>query len=89
MSSFSNKSSVSTEAFLTGGQVKTNPYLDSGKPTPVMFETDAYGNVAVLMPSGCPPDMKAYNENRAFQRQRKTKMVAKLRAKLLAKQGSK
>jgi hypothetical protein len=87
--SLSNRSSLPLNDFLQGGQVKVNPNLDSGRPTPVVFSTAEDGSVSVDMPDGCPPDMKAYNLNRALQRERKTKMAAKLRNKLAAKQGGK
>ena len=43
---------------------------------------DDKGNIFVIQPAGLPPDVRAKNENDAKNRQRKTKLVARLKKKL-------
>ena len=82
---FNNNSSISTEEFMTG-KVNVNASRDKKKPMPVLFTTDMGGNVVCRIPDGTPPDTRAYNENRARQMQRKSKVVARLRARLEKKE---
>ena len=64
---------------------KANPYNDKGVGMPVIMETNNDGSIDVHMPHGAPPDSIGFNMNRAFQKQRVSKAVARLRAKHAAK----
>lgn len=64
---------------------KANPWSNKGRTMKVVFRTMSDGSVKVVMPVGAPPDSVGHNQNRAFQRERKSKMVAKLQAKLAKK----
>lgn len=44
------------------------------------------GSIIVIVPDNLPPDTKAYNLNNAKNQEKKTKMVARLRAKLAMRQ---
>lgn len=61
---------------------KANPWANRGKAMKIALRTMSDGSVKLVMPIGTPPDSVGYNLNRAFQRERKAKMVAKLRAKM-------
>jgi hypothetical protein len=43
------------------------------------------GSIIVVLPDNLPPDTRAYNINNARNQEKKTKMVARLRAKLAKK----
>lgn len=64
---------------------KANAWLDSGAGMKVLMETQPDGSVELVMPMGVAPDTAGYNRNRAFQKERKTKAQARLRAKLAEK----
>jgi len=64
---------------------KANAWLDSGAGMKVLMETQPDGSVELVMPMGVAPDTAGYNRNRAFQRERRTKAQARLRAKLAQK----
>ncbi len=65
---------------------KSNPRLGKGVQMKVLMKATEDGRVEVVMPPGAAPDSVGFNLNRAFQRERKNKMVARLQAKLAAKQ---
>jgi hypothetical protein len=65
---------------------KVNPNADQGPAMKVLMRTQEDGRVEVVMPMGVPPDTRGYNLNRAFQKERKSKVVARLQKKLAAKQ---
>jgi hypothetical protein len=54
----------------------------NGVDTPVLAETHPDGTMTLDAPPNCPPDTLGYNRNCVFQMERKTKMAARLRAKL-------
>jgi len=66
----------------------TDPYLYTknlkwtGYDVPVITETCFDGTIHFAMPVNTPPDTIAFNKNVVFQMERKSKMVARLRAKL-------
>lgn len=64
---------------------KANSWLDSGAGMKVLMETQPDGSVELVMPMGVAPDTAGYNRNRAFQKERRTKAQARLRAKLAQK----
>ena len=51
----------------------------------VLMDTMPDGSVRLVLPAGAAPDTVGYNRNRAFQKERKTKIAARLRAKLDAR----
>jgi len=65
---------------------KVNANVDSGPAMKVLMRTKEDGRVEVVMPMGVPPDTRGYNLNRAFQKERKSKVVARLQKKLAANQ---
>jgi hypothetical protein len=65
---------------------KVNPNADQGPAMKVLMRTQEDGRVEVVMPMGVPPDTRGYNLNRAFQKERVSKVVARLQKKLAAKQ---
>ena len=64
---------------------KANAWLEKGAGMKVLMETQPDGSVELVMPIGVAPDTAGYNRNRAFQKERKTKAQARLRAKLAEK----
>ena len=65
---------------------RSNPRLGRGTQMKVLMKATEDGRVEAVIPAGLPPDSVGYNLNRAFQYQRKNKMVARLQAKLAMKQ---
>jgi hypothetical protein len=65
---------------------KVNASADTGPAMKVLMRTQEDGRVEVVMPMGVPPDTRGYNLNRAFQKERVSKVVARLQKKLAAKQ---
>jgi len=63
---------------LTQKAVRPRAYKQGNK---VVWEEFADGHIELVMPLGTAPAQRGYNENDAFQFQRKTKMVARLRKK--------
>jgi hypothetical protein len=53
---------------------------------PTWRQVNDDGSIVVIIPDNLPPDTKAYNLNNAKNQEKKTKMVARLRAKLAKKQ---
>jgi hypothetical protein len=64
---------------------KSNPRLGKGVQMKVLMKATEDGRVEAVIPPGLPPDSVGFNLNRAFQHQRKNKMVARLQAKLAMK----
>jgi len=64
--------------------ISGNPdrYCSSANTMPIFTRTNPDGSITFAMPSNAPADSIAFNRNRVFQMERKTKMVARLRAKL-------
>jgi hypothetical protein len=58
----------------------TKPKMN--KPIPIVSQMNESTGEMTAHTFGLPPDSVGYNKNKAFQLSRKTKMVAKLRAKL-------
>lgn len=62
--------------------IRGNPNLIKNASMPVFVETNKNGSMSFAMPSNAAPDSIGYSKNIVFQMERKTKMVARLRAKL-------
>lgn len=54
----------------------------NGMDIPVFAEILTDGSINMAVPSKCAPDTMGYNKNYTFQMERRTKMIARLRAKL-------
>lgn len=76
-------SAVAPPMMISG--VKGNPNLGQGS-MPLYVKRNTDGTISYALPSNAPPDSIAYNKNRVFQMERKTKMVARLRAKLVIRE---
>ena len=64
---------------------KGNPRVDRGTVVVHPIHESEDGSLTLKLPFGTAPDSVGYNQNRVFQMERKTKAVARLRAKLAAK----
>jgi predicted RecA/RadA family phage recombinase len=53
-----------------------------GMDVPVFYEMLTDGTYNVAVPLKCPPDTMGFNKNYIFQMERKSKVAARLRAKL-------
>jgi len=56
-----------------------------GPAMKVLMNTMPDGSVRVVIPAGAPPDTVSYNRNRALQKEKKSKIAARLRAKFDAR----
>lgn len=73
---------MSTPAMI---KFKGNANLGSTTGMPVIAQTNTDGSIDFALPYNAPPDSVAYNKNRIYQMERKSKMVARLQSKLLKK----
>jgi hypothetical protein len=60
----------------------SNTIYDRKKAMNVYVGTNPDGSIRLTMPQGTPPDGVAFNLNVVRQMERKSKMIARLRAKL-------
>jgi hypothetical protein len=65
--------------------MKGNANLGSTTGMPVVVETNPDGSLNYALPYNAPPDSVGYNKNRVFQMERKSKIRARLQAKLSKK----
>ena len=56
--------------------------FSGGGSMPVVYKHNDDGSISFAVPSNAPPDSVGYNTNRIVQMERKTRMIARLRAKL-------